>query len=339
MELYAAIDLHSNNCVLAVIDESDRLVHRRRVNNDLVAILREFEPYRDSIKSVAIESTYNWYWLCDGLVDHGYDVRLTHAAAVPQYSGLKHGNDDSDAFHLAHLMRLGVLPEAHMCPRETRALRDLMRRRMLLVQESTKLRQSIQSMYSRLLGARLSAPEFNHLDDAGIAARIEDPSHRFAAQSLLAAYEALQLQVDELEKWAAKQLKPSEDWRRVRTTPGIGSILGSVILLETGPIQRFQSVGDYASYCRMVTSERWSNGKIKGHGNRKSGNRYLCWAFVEAANFAVRHDPHIKRWFDRKFSKRTLRAIAIKAVAHKLARAVFYMLRDGVDFDVKRAFG
>lgn len=95
---------------------------------------------------------------------------------------------------------------------------------------------------------------------------------------------------------------------------------------------------DYVSYCRLVKSERVSNGKKKGQGNRKCGNKYLAWAWIEAANFALRYSPPIKRWYDRKAAKRH-RVIAIKAVAHKLARAGYYLMRDGGTFNVARAFG
>jgi len=142
------------------------------------------------------------------------------------------------------------------------------------------------------------------------------------------------LQVDniDLHYGAAQAL------RSLRSIPGIGAILGSTIALETGDIGRFGSVGDYASYCRMVDSKRLSNGKRKGRGNTKCGNRYLCWAFIEAANFALRHSAEIRRWYERKKAKK-LRVVALKAVAHKLARASYYLMRDGGEFDVKRAFG
>ena len=339
MGLYAAIDLHSSNNVLAVIDELDQVKRRCRLANRLEDVLQELEPFRSELKAIAVESTYNWYWLVDGLRAHAYDVRLVHAAAVPQYSGLKHGDDDSDAFHLAHLMRLGILPEGYIYPVEQRGLRDLMRRRMLLVQQATRLRQSVQSSYARLCGARLDGKSIAALDDQQIEQSIDDPAQRLAVQSMWHVREALQAQIDGLERFALKQLKNSVELTRLRTISGIGAILSLVIVLESGAMERFASVGDYVSYCRLVDSQRLSNGKVKGQGNRKSGNAYLCWAYIEAANYAVRYDPMIRRWYDRKFQKRKKRVIAIKAVAHKLARAAFHMLREGTDFDSARAFG
>jgi transposase len=121
------------------------------------------------------------------------------------------------------------------------------------------------------------------------------------------------------------------------TIPGVGAILGMTIALETGDIGRFPAVGHYASYCRCVKSEKLSNGKKKGEGNAKSGNQYLSWAFSEAAHFAVRYQPLAKRFFDRK-QRKTNGIVAIRSVAHKLARAAYYMLRDQVPFDEQKLF-
>ena len=148
----------------------------------------------------------------------------------------------------------------------------------------------------------------------------------------------VQDQITALERWVRKDLARPDLLMRLQSVPGIGPILGMTILLESGAIGRFASVGDYASYCRMVESVRLSNGKKKGHGNRKCGNRYLCWAFMEAATYAVRFHPSIRRWYERKRARKH-RVVAIKAVAHKLARACYHMLHEGTSFDPTRAFG
>lgn len=338
MKLYAAIDLHSNNGVLSVLDEDDRVLFERRLPNELPMVLDALAPYCDQLVAVAVESTYNWYWLVDGLMEHGYHVRLVNTAAVPQYEGIKHGNDHTDARHLAHLLRLGILPEGYIYPREGRALRDLLRRRFQLVHQSTALMQAVQCAWSRRTGRGLNANAFRHLTGEAICTAIVDPIERLAILAQIKAWRALDAQVVQVEKWVSEHLQGSAALQALRSTPGIGVILGSTIVLETGDIGRFASVGDYASYCRMVDSQRLSNGKRKGHGNAKCGNRYLCWAYIEAANFALRYSPEVRRWYDRKSAKKR-RVIALKAVAHKLARASYFLLRDGGQFDVKRAFG
>jgi transposase len=132
------------------------------------------------------------------------------------------------------------------------------------------------------------------------------------------------------------KLKP--EFEQLKTTSGIGNILALTIMLETGDIRRFPKAGNFSSYCRSVEGKKISNGKQKGKGNRKNGNKYLAWAFMEGANFAIRYSPEIKKFYQRKLA-RTNRISALNAVGHKLARACFYMMRDQVPFDVKKAFG
>jgi transposase len=336
MSLYAAIDLHSSNGVLAILDEADQVVRLKRLPNDLPTVLNELAPYRDQLAGVAVESTFNWYWLVDGLMDHGYHAQLVHAAAVPQYAGLKHGNDDTDACHLATLMRLGILPLGHIYPRAQRSIRDLLRRRSQLVRIAVSLMLSMLATWSRYTGQCLSMKAFLHLTPEQIAQALPDPSARVGLKAQFDLWRSLQEQIKRIETWIGKQLGSTPTLEAVCSVPGIGKILGFTIVLETGAIERFASVGDYVSYCRMVNADRLSNGK-KGEGNRRSGNRYLAWSYIEAANFAIRWSPEIRRWYDRKRSRRH-RMIAIKAVAHKIARACYHLQRDGSRFDVQRAF-
>ena len=135
MKVYGGIDLHSNNNVIVLLDEEDRVVYRERLANDLQLVLRGLEPYRDTIEGLVVESTYNWYWLVDGLMDAGYRVHLANTAAIVQYSGLKYADDDSDARWLATLLRLGVLPEGYIYPKTERPIRDLLGKRSQLVHQ------------------------------------------------------------------------------------------------------------------------------------------------------------------------------------------------------------
>lgn len=338
MSLYAAIDLHSNNGVLSVIDDEDRVVFERRLPNELPVVLGALEPYREQLVGVAVESTYNWYWLVDGLLDHGHRPRLVNTAAVPQYAGLKFSDDHSDARHLARLMRLKILPEGYIYPREQRAVRDLLRQRFRLVQQSTRLIHSVQCAWSRRSGHPLAVAELRALSDAVLAQVLADPCERLAVQSQIAVWNVLQKQVQQLEKQVLSRLKDSTPLEAVQTTPGIGPVLGASIVLESGPIARFADVGDYASYCRMVDSTRISNGKPKGKGNVRCGNRYLAWAYMEAANFAIRYNPQAARWYQRKLAKKP-KVLARKALAHKLARACYFLIRDGGRFNSDRLFG
>ena len=145
-------------------------------------------------------------------------------------------------------------------------------------------------------------------------------------------------QTEILERTVTQRVKLSPQFSLLKTVPGIGQILALTIMLETGDIRRFSSVGNFASYCRCVGSQKVSNGKKKGKGNTKNGNKYLAWAFVEAANFAIRFNSKIKSFYQRKKAK-TKGVVAIKAVAHKMCRACYYIMRDHVAFDLTKAFG
>ena len=292
MQLYAAIDLHSNNSVLCVLDESDRIVFSKRLSNDLAKIEQALRSCPGEIQGVAIESTYNWYWLVDGLQDAGFAVHLVNTCAVKQYDGLKHTGDFDDARHLAHLLRLGILPTGHIYPRHERALRDLLRKRGQLVRQRSSQVLSMQNLVARNLGAHAKGNEIKRWQAADID---------------------------------AMPLLPEQ-------------ALALTIALESGDMSRFASAGNFASYARTVDSRRESNVKNKGQGNAKCGYKHLAWAFIEAAHFAVRYDETIRRWFQKKCAK-TLQVVAIKAVAHKLARACFHVMKTGTPFGAARAFG
>lgn len=150
--------------------------------------------------------------------------------------------------------------------------------------------------------------------------------------------DCLDEQVNRLEAAILQQARDSETFQVLNTVPGVGKTLALTIALEAGDMSRFAGAGNFASYARTVDSRRESNGKRKGDGNAKCGNKHLAWAFIEAAHFAVRYDETIRRWFQKKCAK-SLQVVAIKAVAHKLARACFYVMKSGAPFDVTRAFG
>lgn len=337
MRLYGGIDLHSNNNVVALLDDTDRVVYRRRLPNDAWTVVDALAPFREAIDGLVVESTYNWYWLVDALMEAGYRVHLANTAAIVQYSGMKYSDDDSDAAWLAKLLRLGLLAEGYIYPKEERAVRDLLRRRIRLVQQHTANLLSVQNLLARNRGQSLSANEVKRLTPEAIAALLPDPNQALAVQSNLLVMRAQEAAIDLLERQACVQARPRPEFRHLLSVCGVGKILGLTILLETGPVARFGAVGHYASYCRCVGSVRLSNGKRKGQGNTKNGNKYLAWAYVEAANFAVRYYPAINRFYQRKRAKSN-GVLAIKAVAHKLARACYYVLRDGTDFEVSRAF-
>jgi len=336
MKLYAGIDLHSTNSYIVLLNELGDLKYKKRLPNDMGTILHELNCHAN-IDSVVVESTYNWYWLVDGLQEAGYAVRLANTTAIQQYNGLKHTNDKTDARWLAELNRLNILPEGYIYPRDERGTRDLLRKRMQLVQQQTTNILSMQTIIERSTSKRLSGNMIHKITEKELREFLTSEDVFLAASSNLAILSSLKNQIKIIEKAILKKIKSNADYRNLLSVPGIGEILGLTITLETGDINRFKNVGNYASYCRCVNSEKLSNEKRKGVNNRKNGNKYLAWAYVEAANFAIRHDETIKKYYQKKTSKKN-RTVAIKTIAHKLARACFYIIRDGIKFDVNLAF-
>jgi transposase len=340
-DLYAAVDLHGDNGLYCLINERDERVFQQRLPNELSTVLKALEPFRERlVHGLAVESAFNWYWLVDGLQAHGYGVQLVNTTKVQTYSGLKQTNDKTDAFLLAHLQRLGVLPTGYIYPREQRGTRDLLRRRMLLVQQRTAHVLSFKSLVQRETGNHISATAVKALETEEVGQWVSGEAAVLMGQTNLRVIECLDEQIRQLEKAAKAQLKLLPDYERLQQIPGLGQILNLVIMLETGPIERFAGAGNYVSYCRGVKSERVSNQRKKGENNRKCGNKYLAWAWVEVANFALRYSPEIKRWYQRKLARGGGKAVvALKAVAAKLAKAAYYMLKNKEAFKMEQVFG
>lgn len=338
MEVYGGIDLHSTNNYLGIIDGEDLRLYGERLPNHLAKILLCLEPYKERLEGVVVESTYNWYWLVDGLQEAGYRVHLANPSAIKQYEGLKHRDDRWESFWLAHLLRLNILPEGYIYPKEDRPIRDLLRRRLLFVRHRTSHILSLQSMIHRNLAVRMSGREIKKLKEKDIETLFDSYYLVLAAKNNVAAIEFLKERIQIIEQEAKSQVKLREEFKYLQTIPGIGDILALTIMLEVGDIGRFSKVGNYCSYCRCVKSERRSNEKKKGEGNRKNGNRYLAWSYVEAAHFARRFCPNAQRFHQRKMAK-TNTIVATKALSNKLARASYYIMRDRVPYDARKLFG
>jgi transposase len=300
-------------------------------------VLAILEPHRDALEGIAVESTFNWYWLVDGLQGAGYKVHLTNTWAAQQYAGLKYTDDRHDARWLAHLLALGILPEGYIYPKEERPLRDLLRRRAFLVRKKTSVLLSMHGAFECRTGMRVKSNDLKKWSAEDVEAILEDPMISLGITCLLQPMQVLDEQIKTIEKVVLKKAKLREEFGPLQTVWGVGKVLALTIMYEVGQIARFATVGDFASYCRCVKTDRWSNGKRKGSGNRKNGNPYLSWAFSEVAHYAARSYPEAQRYFQRKRAA-TNGIIANRALAHKLARACFYVMRDQVPFDPDRLF-
>lgn len=336
-QLYCGADLHGNNVFLTLCDGQGQRVLERRVKASLESVTSALAPYSKRLARIAVESTYNWYWFVDGLRAQGRDVRLANPAKMDQYAGLKAANDASDAGWIAEQMRLGILPECYVYPREVRPIRDALRRRMLIVRQRTQSLLSLESLFAR---HGWPCPPVTELKTGTAALLAELPLDAFTRLQIDSLVELVRKQ-DALARWIEEQIlkaiKPKAEFARIQQVPGLGPVLGMVVTLEAGDFTRFASAGDFASYCRAVKSERRSNDKKKGENNRKNGNRYLGWAFAEAAVYAIRYYPKIAAWYERKKRRRNV-PVAMKALACKLAKAAWHVMR-GQDFDEAMLFG
>ena len=339
MGLHCAVDLHGDNGMYGIVDETGKRLLSKRLPNSLEAVLMALEPYKERLEDgVVVESTFNWYWLVDGLNENGYEARLANPAAMQQYNGLKNTDDETDAFFLTEMSRLGILPEGFIYPKEERPVRDLLRRRLLLVHQKTAHTLSFQNLVARQTGKTLSANTILKLWPQEVDGFLDDERLVLMGRTNIEAIRFLTKQIHQIENAVLGEVKLKPEYEKLLTVPGIGKILAMTIMLETGDIKRFKAAGNYASYSRCVKSSRFSNEKRKGENNAKNGNRYLSWAYVEAANFIRRYCPEAKRWHQRKTS-RSKQVVATKALASKICRACYFIMRDQVDFDVKKIFG
>jgi transposase len=337
--LYGGIDLHSNNALYLITDEQDKQLLRKRLPNELPVVLKTLAPYRPRLKVVAVESTYNWYWLVDGLQEKKYPVVLAHPSEMEQYDGIKAADDLTDAAFLARLARLGVLPTGYIYPKEDRPVRDLLRRRTLLVQQRTGIVLSLQNMALRQSGQAVGWRALRKLSAEERAELLgEHDCLTFVTAEQVDLIERFHEKIRRFEQKVLEHAQVRPAYACLQTLPGVGTILALTIMLETGDLGPFPTVGDYTSYCRCVRATHSSNGKKKTHNNGKNGNPYLAWAFVEAVHHALRVCPQAKSFYDKKRAKRN-GALATKALAAKWSKAAYYMMKRQENFDVTRVFG
>jgi transposase len=236
------------------------------------------------------------------------------------------------------MLRLGILPEGYIYPKEQRPIRDLLRKRSHLVNLRTSLIISLKNIISRNCGLTLKANDVRRMREDMVSPHLAyNEDLALAGQVSKDSIDFLTKEIWKIETFIGNKIKLHEPYSNLVTLPGVGKILSFTIMLETGPIDRFHDVGNYASYCRKVNSKWTSNNKTKGSGNKKNGNKYLAWAFSEAAELARRFDPDARAYYNRKLQKTNF-MIAHSALAHKLARAAYYIMRDNVPFMPEKLF-
>jgi transposase len=257
-KVVAGMDLHSNNVVIGVMDLDGKRVATGKVDCDLKAVVKFLAPYKSRLEQVAVESTYNWYWLVDGLQACQYPVVLANPAGMVQYDGIKHADDTNDAFFLAELLRLKILPTGHIYDAQLRPVRDLLRRRLTLVHHRTALMLSFKSLYTRTTGQEMALSRLKALKIKEAQDLYEHPANQVIAGLQIKHIEQLTESIEKIEKGVLASARELPYYAKLATLPGVGRILGMTITLEVGDIKRFAEPGHFASYCRTVAAQRFS---------------------------------------------------------------------------------
>ena len=337
---YCGVDLHARNSQLCVIDDHGHRCAEGKVNNDLATILDFLAPYGSDV-SIAIESTLNWYWLVDGLMEAGFDVHLAHTLGLYMITGAKVKTDRRDAYKLAKYLRLGELPEAYIYPREKRPLRDLLRRRSALVQLRAGCYVSLRIQLLRhnlntYNGQQLKQLTCEDFDQLPIPLETREYSHMVLARIAL-----LSEQIAAMNQYLKAVTVEDPGFQHLLTVPGVRYTLGLTIYYEVGAIERFATSRHFSSYCRLIPGTAQSDETARRGRGSKQGNHYLKWAFTQAANIAVRYYPKCRKFRDKQASRRVGSATTMVAnciLAHKLARATYHILREETPFRMDRLF-
>lgn len=339
-QFYVGMDLHTRNLQICVMDEQGKIELEKKTACCLVQVLELLQPYGPDLR-IAVESTYNWYWLVDGLMDAGYDVRLAHAYGLKLITGAKVKTDRRDARRLARYLRLGELPEAYICPKQKRPYRDLLRRRMNLVQFRSTAYTTLRILFRQYNCDTFGFDELKRIDKSTIECLALPEPTKLYSMMTLQQVDLLSEHIDVLEREIKKSVKAGPEVDLLKTSPGIHDILGMTIYYEAGDVHRFKSDRHFASYCRVVPPISSSDSSSSRGSGGKQGNPYLKWAFCQAATHAGRYYTDCRRFKERHTRRRSGSLGKLKAnniLAHKLATAAFFILRDGVPFDHRKMF-
>ena len=335
---YCGIDLHARRMYICVLDVEGKVRVHRNGPATPEHFLATLAAYREDLV-VAVECIFTWYWVADLCAQEGIAFVLGHALYMRAIHGGKAKNDKIDAHKIAVLLRGGMLPMAYVYPREMRATRDMLRRRCHFMRKRAELLTHTQNTASQYLLPTFDKKLAYKGNRPGVAERFPDPEVRKSIETNLALLDQYDRLLTDLELHLTRSAKVHDvnAFYRLRSVPGIGKILALVLLYEIHDIHRFPRVQDFVSYCRLVKCAKESDGKHYGYSGKKIGNAHLKWAFSEAAVLCLRGNPAAQRYVARLATKHG-KAKALTILAHKLARAIYSMLRRGHAFDPNTFF-
>src|ERR671922_2572389 len=335
-QFYCGIDLHARSMYVCLVNRDGDIVLHRNMNAAPEPFLKAVAPYRAG-RVVAVECIFTWYWLADLCAHEGIPCVLGHALYMKAIHGGKPKHDKIDSQKMATLLRGGMLPQAYVYPAKMRATRDLLRRRTHLMRKRAELLAHVQNTKSQYSLPEIGKNIAYKANREGVAERFDDPAVQKTIEVDLALITYYDQMLSDLELFILKTAKQHDanTLYLLQTVPGIGKILSLVLLYEIHQIDRFPSVQDFASYCRLVKCAKESGGKRLGTSGKKIGNAHLKWAFSEAATLFLRNNPQGQKLLSR-LEKKHDKGKALSILAHKLGRAVYFMLKRKAAFDMER---
>jgi len=333
---YCGVDLHARSIYVCIIDQKGVIVKHKNIDATPEDFLGIISKYRKDIV-VAVECMFTWYWVADLCGKENIPFVLGHALYMKAIHGGKAKNDRIDAHKIAALLRGGMIPMAYVYPSEMRATRDLLRRRNHLMRKRAELLAHIQSTNHQYNLPRFKKVISYKRNREGIAEQFSDECVQKSMEVNLSLIDHYDKILKKLEYYIDKKAKvhDPEALFRLRSVPGIGHTLALIILYEVHDIMRFPRVQDFVSYSRLVKPAKESAGKRYGHSGGKIGNAHLKWAFSEAAVLMLRESSDVKK-YKARLQKKHGKAKALTILAHKIGRAVYYMLRRKEVFDMER---
>lgn len=337
-KFYCGIDLYAKSMYLCIINQQGEIVLHRNIKTCPEVFLKTIAPYREDMV-VAVECLFLWYWIADLCSKEHIPFVLGHALYMKAIHGGKAKNDKVDAYKIAALLKGGMMPMAYVYPSTMRSTRDLLRRRTHLVRKRAELLAHVQNTNYQYNLPDIEKKIAYKANRAGVAERFPDESVQKSVEldlKLLDFYDSLLLRLEHELSLTAK-VHDADSYFRIRSIPGIGRILGMTILYEIHDINRFNRVQDFVSYCRLVKSAKESAGKKMGTSGNKIGNVHLKWAFSEAAVLFLRRNPLARKLRD-KLAREHGKGKSITILAHKLARAVYYILKRKEVFHMETFF-
>lgn len=333
---YCGIDLHARSMYVCILSQDGEILLHRNMKTSPELFLKAIAPYREDVV-IAVECIFTWYWLADLCAREDLPFVLGHALSMKAIHGGKAKNDKIDAQKIAVLLRGGMLPQAYVYPADMRATRDLLRRRMPLVRKRAELLTHVPQTNCQYNLPEIGKQLAYKANRDGVAERFPDPAVQKSIEvdlTLIGHYDDL-LRDLELTIVTTAKRHDAHTLYLLQTVPGIGTILSLVLLYEIHDVARFPRVQDFVSYCRLVKCAKESAGKRHGTSGTKIGNAYLKWAFSEAAVLFLRNNAAGQKYLARLENKHG-QGKALTVLAHKLARAVYYMLQRTTAFDLEK---